>query len=140
MLKAELGFALSFVLVLCSCSHRQRMGADELRSELASATSLSAETELFLGYVRQRHATKHFAQGHIAYLSEELERSAKKLRTTLPPLGEEDAEQRLSTLVDALNMELQEVRGRMDQDSVLSTAQAHVRRIRLALNQINSSL
>jgi hypothetical protein len=140
MLKAELGVALSFILMLCSCSHHQRMGTDELRSELASARSLSAETEMFLGYVRQRHATKHFAQGHIAYLSEKLDRSVRKLRTTLPPLGEEDTEQTLSTQLDALNVELQEVRGRIDQETVLSTAQEHVRRIRLALDQANSSL
>ena len=113
------------------------MTVEELRSELASARSLSAETEVFLGYVRQHHATKHFAQGHIAYLIGELERSAKKLRTTASPPGEEDAAHKLSGLVETLKAELRDVHGRIDQDAALSAAQERVQRIRLALEQDN---
>lgn len=140
MLKAESGIALLLIFALCSCSGRQKMTVDELRSELISAISFSAETEVFLAYARQRRTTKSFAQGHIEYLSKELERSANKLHTSVPQPGEENAQQRISTLLDALNTELQDLRGRIDQDAELSSAEEHVRRIRLALEQANSSL
>src|SRR5205809_1683729 len=125
MLKAELGVALSLTVVLCSCSHRQRIATEELRSELFSAKSLSAETEMFLGYVRQHRATKHFAQGHLAYLAEELEQSAKKLHSSSPTPRDETSAKELSNLVDALNAELRSLRGRVDDEPAVAKAEDH---------------
>src|SRR5436853_7367885 len=105
MFKAAVVLALGFSLVLCACSRHETLTTDELRSQLISARSLAAETEIFLDYVRQNRATKSYAQGHIKYLAEEIERSREELQQSSPAQGEGDAVQQLSAQFDALNAE-----------------------------------
>src|SRR5437764_9640603 len=102
MSKGITGFALGFILALCACSRQKTLTTDEVRSQLLSARSLAAETEMFLDYVRANRATKHYAQGHIEYLTEEMERSREELHESSPPQGEEDAVQKLRTQFDAI--------------------------------------
>jgi hypothetical protein len=140
MFKAIVAFALGFILVLSACSRHQTLTKEELRSELISAKSLAAETEMFLDYVRQNRATRNYAQGHIEYLTEEVEQSRKELQESLPAQGEEDARQKLSVQFDALEAELHTIRGRLDDQAALATAKEHVARIRQALDEANSSI
>jgi hypothetical protein len=140
MFKAIVAFALGFILVLSACSRHQTLTKDELRSELISAKSLAAETEMFLDYVRQNRATKDYAQGHIEYLTEETERSREELQESSPAQGEEEARQKLSVQFDALEAELHTIRGRLNDQAALATAKEHVARIRQALDEANSSI
>lgn len=140
MFKAIVAFALGFILVLSACSRHKTLTKDELRSELTSAKSLAAETEMFLDYVRQNRATRHYAQGHIEYLTEEVEQSRKELQESLPAQGEEDARQKLSVQFDALRTELHSIRGRLDDKAALATAKEHIARIRQALDDANPSI
>jgi hypothetical protein len=140
MFKAIVAFALGFILVLSACSRHQTLTKEELRSELISAKSLAAETEMFLDYVRQNRATRNYAQGHIEYLTEEVEQSRKELQESLPAQGEEDARQKLSVQFDALEAELHTIRGRLNDQAALATAKEHVARIRQALDEANSSI
>jgi hypothetical protein len=140
MFKAIVAFALGFILVLSACSRHQTLTKEELRSELISAKSLAAETEMFLDYVRQNRATRNYAQAHIEYLTEEVEQSRKELQESLPAQGEEDARQKLSVQFDALEAELHTIRGRLDDQAALATAKEHVARIRQALDEANSSI
>jgi uncharacterized coiled-coil DUF342 family protein len=140
MFKAIVPFALGFILVLCSCSRHKTLTREELRSDLISAKSLVAETEMFLDYVRQNRATKYYAQGHIEYVTQEIERSRKELQESSPAQGEEDAVQELRAQLDALKAELLSIHARLDDRTALATAKEHVARIRHALDEANSSI
>jgi uncharacterized coiled-coil DUF342 family protein len=140
MFKAIVPFALGFILVLCSCSRHKTLTREELRSDLISAKSLVAETEMFLDYVRQNRATKYYAQGHIEYVTQEIERSRKELQESSPAQGEEDAVQELRAQLDALKVELHSLRGRLDDEVALATANERIEKIRQALDEANSSI
>jgi uncharacterized protein (DUF2164 family) len=140
MFKAVVGCALGFILVLGACSRHKTLTPDELRSELISAKSLVAETEMFLDYIRQNRATEYYAQGHIEYLTEEIEHSRKELQESSPAQGEEDAAQKLRAQLDALKAELHSLRDRLDDQAALATAKEHIARIRQALDEANSSI
>jgi hypothetical protein len=140
MLKPTIVFVLGFILVLCACSRHKTLTRDDLRSELISAKSLAAETEMFLDYVRQNRATKDYAQGHIEYLTKETERSREELQESSPAQGEEDAVQKLSVQFDSLTAELHSICGRLDDQAALATATEHIARIRHALDDANPSI
>jgi hypothetical protein len=53
--------------------------------------SLVAETEMFMDYVRQNRTTKPYAQGHIKYITQQIERP--ELQESSPAQGEEDGAQ-----------------------------------------------
>jgi Tfp pilus assembly protein PilP len=140
MFKAIVVSGFGFILVFCACSRHKTLTTDELRSELISAKSLAAETEMFLDYVRQNRATKYYARGHIEYLSEEIERSREELQESSPAPGEEDAVQKLRAQFEALSAELHGIRGRLDDAAALATAEEHIAKIRHALDEANSSI
>jgi hypothetical protein len=140
MSKALAGFALGFILALCACSRQKTLTTDEVRSQLLSARSLAAETEMFLDYVRENRATKHYARGHIEYLTEEIERSREELQESSPAQGEEDAVQKLRTQFDALEAELHNIHGKLDDAAALAAATEHLVSIRRALDGANSSI
>jgi hypothetical protein len=140
MFKALVAFALGFILSLCACSRQKTLTTEKLRSELFSAKSLAAETEMFLDYVRENRATKYYAQSHIEYLTAEAERSGKELQESSPGQDEEDAVQKLRTQFDALTAELLNIHARLDDRTALATAKEHVGRIHHALDEANSSI
>jgi hypothetical protein len=133
-------FAFGLILLLCACSRQKTLTKEDLRSELTSAKSLAAETEMFLDYVHQGRATKHYAQGHIEYLTEEIQQSKKELQESSPAQGEEDALQKLRAQFDALNAELHNLRGRLHDEAALATAKAHIAKILQVLDEASSSL
>jgi hypothetical protein len=66
-------FALA-VTSSAGCSRAKTIGRDQARSEIRSARSFAAELELFLDFVLQGHATRGYAEGHTAYLEDEVKR------------------------------------------------------------------
>jgi hypothetical protein len=140
MLKAIAAFVLGSILALSACSRPKTLTQDELRSQIFSAKSLAAETEIFVDYVRQKRATKHYAQGHIEYLAEQVENSRQELHQSSPVQGEEDAFQKLSAQFDALHAELHIIAGKLDDVNALATAKEHIARIRQTLDEANSTI
>jgi len=140
MFKAIVAFALGFILILCGCSRQKILTKDELRSELTSAKSLARETEMFLDLVRQNRVTKYYAQGHIEYLIEVIERSKEELEESSPAQGEEDAAQELKVHFYQLNTELRSIRGRLDEQAAVAAAKEHFAQIRHALDGADPSI
>jgi hypothetical protein len=140
MLKACVAFALGSILFLCACSSHKTLTRDDLRSEMVSAKSLAAEAALFLDYVGQHRATKHYAEGQIEYLTQEVENSSQELRKSSPAQGEEDALQKLKAQVDALNSELHSIHEKLNDQAALATAKEHIANIRQSLDDANSSI
>src|ERR1051326_9126914 len=123
MSRAAVAFVIGFIVALCACSRQKTLSKDELRSQLTSAKSLTAETEMFLDYLRQHRPTKPFARGHVEYLTEEAERAGKELQGSSPAPGEEAAVQNVRAQFAALSAELHAIRGSLDDDAALGRAQ-----------------
>ncbi|HVX67613.1 MAG TPA: hypothetical protein VHA11_13460 [Bryobacteraceae bacterium] len=63
------------------CSRGKRIDRDRAQSEIRSARSFAAESEIFLDFILQGHATRHYAEAHAGYLRDAVEQSAKELDT-----------------------------------------------------------
>lgn len=125
---------------LTSCSHGKPISRDELKSKLRSAASIAAETGTFVDYIRQERATDHYAEGHIEYLSSELNRTAKELHDALPPVGAEGQFTDSRTQVDALAAELNNLRTHIRQPDQLNRDGSHIAAIGKQLQKAISSL
>jgi len=127
--------------MLSGCSyHPKTASRDELHSQITSAESFAAEGEMFVDYMRQGRATRHFADGHLEFLIRELADSATKLRNVAPAPGGEEALRTLRVQLAALAEELQNVRKMPDNQPALAQAKAHLQQIQRVLEQTNSSL
>jgi uncharacterized coiled-coil DUF342 family protein len=140
MLKAIGAFVIGSILVLSACTRHKTLPRDGLRSEITSAKSLAAETETFLDYVGENRATKHYAEGHIEYLTEQIEQSRKELQESSAAQGEEGGLQELKAKFGALSTELHNIHGKLDDPAALATAKQHIASIRQSLDDANSSI
>jgi len=128
------------LLLLFSCYREHTIGANELRSELVSAASFAAETQTFIGYLRQQRATRAYADGHLEYLTDEVNRVASELREASPAPGTERSFQQCRTQLDSLANELGSVRRDITDLDGLAAAQDRIDRIRQSLQHASSSL
>ncbi len=71
--------SLLSVVGLVLCAPAKTVTADEMRSHLLSALSLTSETELFIGQIESARVPSQFQVGHAEYLRDEAERDAKEL-------------------------------------------------------------
>lgn len=55
---------------------------DKLRSDLRSALSLAAETDLFIGQINRNRLLPQFRTSHAEYLRAEVQRRAKEARSS----------------------------------------------------------
>jgi hypothetical protein len=138
--KAAKALLLTALLLLVSYSHQKTMGLDEVRSHLVSAVSFASEAETLIEYVQQHRATRQYADGHLAYLANEVERSSKELHETLTTVATEEKVEQCRAELDSLANELSAVRLHIDNPDALAVNREHVDEIRLALEQANSSL
>src|SRR4051812_5205981 len=88
------------------CSRKKSIGRDEARSEIRSARSFAAESEMFVDFVLQGHSTRRYAEGHSAFLEEAVERLAKKLGQATPETDVENSVRDCQTKLSALAGEL----------------------------------
>src|SRR4051812_3013350 len=70
---------LSLVVLFPSCSSQSVASPDELRSNLNSAVSFASEAETFIDYALEGRPTRHYAEGHLDYLGEEINQLGKEL-------------------------------------------------------------
>jgi hypothetical protein len=79
--------ALLLAAALTSCSRKKTLGPDDLRSQIRSAHSFVAESEMFIDYIRQGHATRHYAEGHATYLKDAVTQLEKEFEQAVPESG-----------------------------------------------------
>jgi hypothetical protein len=128
-----------FSLLAAGCSHRNTIDKDEMRSRLRSALSFTAETDMFVDYLRQGRATRHYAQEHAAYLEEAVSRSAKELEQAGPARGAESVLGECKIQLGSLRNELSRLRKAPD-NNTLDTVKQNLTTIRESLELANSHL
>jgi hypothetical protein len=132
-------FAMAAVS-LTNCSRQKRIGRDELRSDIRSARSQAAESEMFLDFVLQGRSTRSYAAEHSAYLEDEVERSLRELGQAVPEPGVEDAFRRLQNNLRMLAGQLSTVHaatGERDEHALVAAKEA-IKRIRESVEATNS--
>jgi hypothetical protein len=125
---------------LAGCFNRPTMSREEARSEIRSAVSLTAESELFVEFVRGGHATRHYAEGHAAYLKDSVTRSVEELEQTTPEASIQNVTAECIQLLKQLSGELSRMRTALDNDTALANASNRIRDIRQALERAQSGL
>ena len=131
---------VSALLLLSSCSRQKTISSDQLRSNLTSAASFAAETETFIDYVLKNRATREYARGHIEYLANEVNRSAKELHQASPDATTRQGLQTCQAQLDLLATELTAVRSGIENPEILAAAKARITRIRRVIEQAKASL
>jgi hypothetical protein len=124
------------------CSHRKSIDRDDVRSELRSARSFAAESEIFIDFVLQGHAIRRYAAGHSAYLEDAIEESAKELDQGVPQSDAKDSARECQTQLRMLARELSGIRaaiGKADKNALVA-ARGRIRQIRQSLETANSYL
>jgi hypothetical protein len=126
-------------LLAAGCSRQKTIDKDQMRCHLRSALSFTAESDMFVEYVQQGRATRHYAQEHAAYLEEAVSRSAKELEEGIAEPGAEGALSECKTQLGLLRNELSGFRGTNDSNA-LDTAKQNLTKIRESLKKANSQL
>jgi hypothetical protein len=57
-------------LQTCSCAREKTITRDEVRSQLKSATSLLAESDMLIDFLRAKRVTRNHAEAHPSYLQD----------------------------------------------------------------------
>jgi hypothetical protein len=124
-------------MLATGCSREKSISRDEAQSEIRSAQSLAAESELFINFVIQGHSRQHYAEEHADYLEKLAADSAKDLAGAT---AEPDAEEYVRTCragLDALRHELSGLRAAItygDNDAI-AAARGRIAQIRERLEK-----
>lgn len=116
------------------------MGADDLRSQLTAAISLTSETETFLDYVTQHRSTGNFAAGHIAYLSQTAADAAKDLHQSTPTYSIQQQFTQSRQQLDALASQLASLQQEVAVGRTPAAANDQLVKLRHSLEQIKAGL
>jgi hypothetical protein len=125
---------------LTGCSRKKSIGRDEVRSEIHSALSFSAESEMFIDFVLQGHATRRYAEGQSAYLEDAVEQSAKEFGQAAPEADVANSVRECQIKLGMLIRDLSRTRaaiGDHDEDALLA-AKGRIKQIRESLENANS--
>jgi hypothetical protein len=125
---------------LASCSRKKTVGRDEVRSQIRSANSFVAESEMFIDYIRHGHATHRYVEAHAAYLQDAVRQSEKEL-------AQEKSETRTGHLIrecitdmDLLRRELSGIPALSGNNDGLAAAKKRMESIRKSLQKADSSI
>lgn len=131
---------IAIASLLCGCGRQKIIGRDDLRSDLTAAISLASETESFIDYVSQQRATFDFAEGHLAYLSENARQSAKELHESMPVQSIVQQFTDAQKQLDALAFQLATLRDQLARRPARPASTQGLSSIRHSLEQIKASL
>jgi hypothetical protein len=136
---------LIFVLLLAaaaltSCSRKKTISRDDLRSEIMSAYSFAAESEMFIDYIRQGHTTRHYAEGHATYLKDAVTQLEKELEQAVPEPGAQNVVSDCRSYVQMLRRELSVVATKFGDNDALAATGKRMENIRKNLEEAYSSL
>jgi hypothetical protein len=144
--KPRVFFALAVVLcpiltaTSASCSRNKKVGLDELRSQIRSANSFVAESELFIDYIRQGHAPHHYIEAHAAYLEDAVKQFEKELEQGNPEAGTGTVIHECITDMDLLRRELSSIAALSANNHGLAAAKRRMETIRKSLQEAYSSV
>jgi hypothetical protein len=130
---------MTALLLLVSCSHQKTISTDKLRSEITSAASFAAEAEAFIDYALQGRTIRNFADGHMVYLADEANRSAKELHEAVSNASHQQLLECRKQL-DSLANELAAARLAIGRPDVLAGAKQRIGKLRKAFEEIKASL
>ncbi|MGI9075587.1 MAG: hypothetical protein ACR2JB_30630 [Bryobacteraceae bacterium] len=136
-------FILALLLAaaaLTSCSRKKTLGRDELRSEIRSAYSFVAESEMFIDYIRQGHATRHYAEGHATYLKDAVAQLDKELEQAAPEPGTQNVVSDCRSYMALLCRELSGIATNVGDNDALAVAGKRMENIRKSLERAYSFL
>jgi hypothetical protein len=126
--------------VFASCSRNKTINRDDARSEVKSAISLVSESALFVDYVRQGRSTRHYADGHAAYLDDAVRQSLDELKQAEPTPVTATAVRECRTQLELLDRELSGIPARFGHDEALAAAKERMAGMRTSLEKADSSL
>jgi hypothetical protein len=127
-------------VVLASCSHSKTINRDDARSEIKAAVSLVAESTLFVDYIHEGRSTRHYAEGHAAYLEDAIQQSLDKLERAEPEPGTATAVHECRAQLELLDRELSGIPEKFGHDEALAAAKVRMTSIRASLEKAGSSL
>ena len=128
------------VLLSGGCAHRKSIGYDEARSDLRAVHSLAAESELFIDFVLQGHATRRYAEEQTNYLKGEVARSLNKLNSEVPETAAEPSVRECQARLNELSHEISIVGAGIvhDDKNALTLARERTRKIQESLQNRSS--
>ena len=129
-------------VVLAGCSGDKSINRDQAESEIRSAHSFAAESELFLEFVLQGQAPQHYAEDHTAYLEEAVEKSAKELKEDVPQPEVKHSVRDCQIGLDTLARELSGIRTAIagNDKNALTSALKRITAIRKSLERAKAHL
>lgn len=122
------------------CLNGPTISREEARSDIRSAISFTAEAELFVEFVRNDHATRHYAEGHTTYLEDAVKRSINELQREAPEPHAQHAVSECIVQLQRLHRELSGLHTAFGNDAALAAAKDRMSEIREALERAQSSL
>jgi hypothetical protein len=125
---------------LASCSRNKTVGRDDVRSQIRSANSFVAESEMFIDYIRQGHATHRYIDAHAAYLEDAVKQSEKELEQGNPQAGTRNVIHECITDMDLLRRELSGIAALSGNNDGLAAAKRRIESIRKSLQKAYSSI
>ena len=131
---------LSLVVLFPSCSPQSVASPDELRSNLNSAVSFASEAETFIDYALEGRTTRHYAEGHLDYLGEEINQLGKELNNAHPPANAGPTVQECRRELALLYHEVKAVRAEIRNPQALESSKVRIANIRATLQKAKSSL
>jgi len=128
------------LLTFASCSRQKTVDREKLRSELLTSISFSSEAELFLERVMQGRVAAKFADGHVEYLSREIEREAKELQEGIPSHDIERQFNECKRQTESLAHEVASSKSMLMDKAALAEVEKRIVKIRETLQSTKSSL
>jgi len=127
---------------LAGCSRDKSIDRDKARSEIRSAHSFAAESELFLELVLHGQAPQHYAEEHTGYLQKAVEKSAKELEQARPEPDAKDFVRECQMGLGSLDNELSGIRTAIagNDKNTLTAAPGRITAIRKSLENANAQL
>lgn len=95
---------------------------------------------MFSDYIRQGHATHHYANGHASYLKDGVKELEKELGEAAPEPGTEKVVPEFRTYMALLSHELSGIAPTLGDNDALAAARVRIENIRKSLEKAYSSL
>lgn len=132
--------SVMLLLVSAGCSARKTLSREDVRSEIRIAVSFTAESELFVNFIRSGHSTRHYAEGHAAYLDDAVKQSLNELERAVPEPKIQYAVGECITQLKRLERELSGIRPALKSEGALSGIRDRMSEIRKSLERAQSDL
>lgn len=125
--------------VLSSCSSQKTITTDQFDSDLRTALSLCAESQLFVEYVQEGKSTDAFRRGHVEYLEQLATDQLREAEQAAPDKAIETSFRVYVEQLRALSDQLQLLKTTKPQQVAFLKIRTNIAAIERALQQVGSS-